>query len=200
MKTRTIFGLVLVLAVLLFSAGQPAVQAQEDSGGAGVPVVKTYLDADVEAIKAESRGAVFTDVAVQGTAWVPELRVKFSAFSIRAWGAVAKAKAAGDQWVHIPIAYPTYIKSTGEKIVYVEFCAKSSAGANTKPVKMDLWGNDGRFYTGAVSWPADNAYHCWGVSFNPGTWKQSLGISVLLHFANTTDTITLYKGWASFNE
>lgn len=173
---------ILLAAALLLVLGVSTIQAAPlDQPAASINPVAPAGDYD------------FTN---HGTAWVPENRASFLAFIPRGWGSATRVKAAGSQWVHIPIPYPTLMAGSLMYIKYVEFCAKSSNGASTKPIQMDLWEAGGtKFYSGAVSWPADNAYHCVGHTFSPATWRQDLGISVLLSYANTTDVITLYKAW-----
>ena len=61
---------------------------------------------------------------------------------------------------------------------------------------MDLWGDKQFIKTVPISWPADNDYHCFTHVLSPSIWKPTLGVSVLLRFANSTDRITLYKAWA----
>lgn len=135
------------------------------------------------------------DFTSPGTAWVLELPNK-TALTYKGWGAIVKAKtAAGQYWVHIPLPYPTVIASSSMKIKYVEFCAQSTNGAGTKPVQMDLWEYPGKFLSVGIAWPADNSKHCFGYTFTTPAWRQDLGISVLLNFANTVDKITLYKAW-----
>jgi hypothetical protein len=135
------------------------------------------------------------DFTTHGTAWVPEIRSKFGAWMPRGWGTVATAKAAGQYWVHIPVPYPSRIADSLMKIKFVEFCAQSNNGANTKPIQMDLWDYNGKFGSIGIAWPADNAKHCFTYTLVTPTFYQDLGISVLLKFANTTDVITLYKAW-----
>ena len=130
-----------------------------------------------------------------GTAWEVQAPTAFSIFQKLGWGTLVRAKAAGDQWIHIPIPYTTYIADSPMNIYYVEFCAGSNHGAVTKPTRMDLWAEDGRFLSINLVWPADNADHCLGHFFSPTIWKQDLGMSILLHFANTSDTITMKKAW-----
>ncbi len=134
-----------------------------------------------------------SDIAMHGTAWVPQARGQFAMWKTYGWGIQVKAKAPSNTWVHIPITYPTYLVDIGQKLYYAEFCAKSTHGAVTKPIQMDVWGGQVRQYTGSVAWPADNAYHCMGTSFS--AWYEDAGISVLLHFADNIDSITLYKAW-----
>ncbi len=135
------------------------------------------------------------DFTNHGTGWVNETPTQVE-LTYKAWGAVARAKTTpGEYWVHIPMPFPTYLASSFMNIKYVEFCAKSTNGAVSKPVHMDLWANDGKFLNGLITWPADNAKHCSGHTFFNPIWKQDLGISVKIYFANTTDKVTLYKAW-----
>lgn len=135
------------------------------------------------------------DFTTHGTAWVPQLRSKFSMFKPVGWGVEMKVKAAGWQWVHIPISYPSRMANDFVKIQYVEFCAQSSNGSATKPVAMDLWDYAGRFLTLSVFWAPNNDKQCVGYTFNPPVARQDLGISVKIKFANATDKITMYKAW-----
>lgn len=135
------------------------------------------------------------DFTNHGTGWVNEAPMQLQLL-FKGWGAVAKAKTTpGSYWVHIPIPYTSALAGSAMKIQYVEFCAQSTNGAVAKPVQMDLWEYAGKFYTQPIAWPADGAKHCIGHVFNPITWRQDLGISVLLSLGNTTDKVTLYKAW-----
>lgn len=146
----------------------------------------------------------FVDTVSYGTDWNPENRNFMSVWKWYGWGIEARLKAArapGSVWVHIPITLLSYNEGSALKVDYVEFCAKSTNGTATKPVKLHLWeetsGGANRFFeNNAISWPADNNTHCIGADVNPPVWKQSLGVSVQLYFANSTDTITLGKAWA----
>lgn len=135
------------------------------------------------------------DFTTHGTDWVNETPANV-ALSYKGWGAIARAKtAAGQYWVHIPVPFPSRIANSLMKIKFVEFCAQSTNGANSKPVQMDLWEYPGQFASVGIAWPADNAKHCFTYTLNPAAFHQDLGVSVLLKFANTTDRITLYKAW-----
>lgn len=140
-----------------------------------------------------------TDIALQGTMWQPERPKQFKNWFTRGWGTELKRKptASADQWVHIGVPLLTYLEDRPQKVTYVEFCAASSNGAATKPTEMDLWDNDQLIGTYSITWPADNAYHCFGHNFGAGNWRSALGVTVLLHFANANDLIVLYKAWAS---
>ncbi len=136
------------------------------------------------------------DFTTHGTAWVPEVRSYFKVFNPKGWGMATQAQAAGSYWVHIPVPFPTRIAGSLMNIKYVQFCAKSTNGASTKPVRMDLYeANGNKFLSVAVSWWADNAYHCWGYTFGTPVFREDLGISLYLTYANATDAITLYKAW-----
>lgn len=140
------------------------------------------------------RAAVFTDFAIHGTAWVKEGNTT-SKFKYMGWGTEVKAKAAGNIWVHIPIPFNTYINGVPQKVQHIEFCAKSSHGAVTKPTDFHVRTSQARVKMVYLNWPVDNYYHCGWVNFNPPVWYEDIGLSVLLHFDNTTDQITLYKAW-----
>ncbi|RJP46430.1 MAG: hypothetical protein C4583_18990 [Anaerolineaceae bacterium] len=135
------------------------------------------------------------DFGTHGTDWVSESPGKV-ALTYKGWGAIFRAKTtAGQYWVHVPVPFPTRIANSLMKIKFVEFCAQSTNGASTKPVRMDLWEYSGQFATKNISWPADNAKHCITLTLTTPAFHQGLGISVLLKFANTTDKITMYKAW-----
>ena len=152
------------------------------------------LDGEVGSSDLAAPAGVY-DFTTHGTAWVPQLRGQFSLFKPLGLGMQTRAKVAGNKWVHIPVPYPSRIANDGVSIKYVEFCAQSTNGAATKPVRMDLWDYSGRFYSINISLPATNGKHCFGHEFNPPIWKQDLGVSVLLSFANSTDKINLFKAW-----
>lgn len=144
-----------------------------------------------------------TDIAVQGTMWRAQEGKSFSQFMPLGWGTVARRKLnkPADQWVHIGLPLLTYLEDRPQKVRYVEFCARSTNGAVTKPTRMDLWDNDHSIGAYGISWPADNAYHCFGHDFGTGAvWRATLGVSVQLHFANSTDSITLFKAWAHITD
>lgn len=185
MKTRIARPAILALLVLLLVAGSAPLLA-----GAG---------------PAERAATGFVDTVSYGTDWNPENRNYMSLWKWFGWGIEAKLKAArapGYVWVHIPITLLSYNEGSAMKIDYVEFCAMSTNGVATKPTDLHLWEETGsgdgsdRFYTSVISWPADNNTHCIGADLNPAVWKQSLGVSVRLYFANSTDKITLGKAWA----
>jgi len=135
------------------------------------------------------------DFTQHGTAWLREKNSNFTVFKQYGWGTFTTAKLAGSYWVHIPVPYPSVIAGSAMKIKYVEFCAQSSNGASTKPVTMDLWEYPGRFLTVNINWQANNDKQCFGYTFPSPAFHQDLGISVKLTYANTIDSITLYKAW-----
>ncbi|MBC7224541.1 MAG: hypothetical protein H5T59_09770 [Anaerolineae bacterium] len=142
-----------------------------------------------------------TDVAIHGTTWRPEWPRRFSLFKVMGWGTETKSKNAnGSEWVHVAVPMITRLEGRLQKIRKVEFCARSTNGAATRPIRVDLWGGKKRFVTQAIAWPADNKCHCFWVSFNPPVWKEDLGVSVLLYFANTSDKITLHKAWVQLED
>ncbi len=141
-----------------------------------------------------SPAAISSDIAVHGTAWVPQKASNFSLWQPLGWGTAARAKYATDLWVHIPLNYPTYINGVAQRLLYVEFCAASSNSAISKPKSMDVWSNITKISTQTITWTAgNNVKQCVGQIFSK--WYEDVGISVLLHYGNTTDTITLLKAW-----
>lgn len=187
MKSRITRPAVLAVLVVLLVSGSVPILA----GASSAPDTRA------------SEG--YSDLVAYGTSWVPEVRNHFAQWKPFGWGIQAKLKAAQAptyEWVHIPIPYMSVAEGTAVKLDLVEFCAKSSNGAATKPTDIHLWeenvttGGSTRFYTGAVTWAPNNNTQCWSVDINPNVWKQSLGISVRLYFANGNDTITLMKAWA----
>ncbi len=191
MKLRLIATLILVLllpfGLSFMTTGAEANPEMQE------PEVTSGVYDGVEPIPYE-RGAIFTDYAIHGTAWVRQNPGQFSMFKAMGWGIEAKAKAASDQWVHIPIPFTTVINGVPQKVSHIEFCAKSSHGAITKPTLFHVRTSQTLATWTNISWPADNNYHCYWINIAP-TWYEDIGISVVLHFANATDKITLYKAW-----
>jgi len=186
MRSKIFRPTILGLLVLLVVAGSAPILAAADNPAVGPRASEGY-----------------TDLVANGTAWVPEMRNHYQLWKWFGWGVEARLKAArapGYEWVHIPIPYISVEEGSAVKLDYVEFCARSSNGAATRPVQIDLWEDTAagatRFYSGAITWTANNNRQCFGVDINPDDWKESLGMSVQLYFANSTDKITLYKAWA----
>jgi hypothetical protein len=156
--------------------------------------VSSIQAAPAETVKQTATGDY--DFTNYGTAWVPEQRTYFAAFTPKGWGTAIKPKAAGSVWVHIPIPVAVRISDTTMKVKDVEFCAKSSNGAGgTGPAHMDVYSDGGLQWSMNITWWADNSYHCYHYFVGTPVWLQDVGISVSLHFTNATDIITLYKAW-----
>jgi hypothetical protein len=172
---------ILLAVALLLVIGVPAIQAAP-------------LDTPAVSVNPVAPAGSY-DFTNHGTAWVPQVGTSFSLFSPKGLGMLTKVKVAGQQWVHIPMPYPSVIAGSGMYIAHVEFCAISTNGTSTRPIRWELWSNSGRFYVANITWPADNAEHCISHAFAAPVWQEDLGISVLLKFANTTDQITLRKAW-----
>jgi hypothetical protein len=150
--------------------------------------------AEPAAVETEALPAGTIDLALPGTAWVAEKpwRTSIRPFG---WGTRLKHKKGGSEWFHMPLALPTYVDSVARKISKVEFCAKSNEPTVVKPIKIDLWENNSRFHSSTISWPNKTSMHCHSIGFNPPVWKQSVGMSVLIQFGNTTGSVTMYKAW-----
>lgn len=147
-----------------------------------------------------ARAAGSFTATAHGTAWVPEIRAEFARWRPVGWGMQAKVKPAGvgDQWVHIPLTAAPFVDGSLTGLYSLSFCARSSYGARTMPIQVDVWNGSVRIHGEPVTWWADNAEHCWTIDFAQPKWVMTLGVSVLLHFANTTDQITLEGATASF--
>jgi len=143
--------------------------------------------------------AGYYDFTNHGTAWVAEKRGNFRLFKPFGWGIRTATKAKfspSDQWIHIPIPMPSRIADNLMYVQYVQFCAQSTNGALTRPIRWDLWDdNTGRIFARGINWPADNLKHCIGYTFSPVKWASNLGISVLVRYANATDQVTMFKAW-----
>jgi len=177
---------IAALAVATVISGAVLATAEEGAE----PVAATVEESDARASSGD------TDMVAHGTAWVAERRGKFKMFKPFGWGTKMKIKVGpSNEWVHIPIPYMSRIENDRTWVEYVEFCGRSSNGALTKPIRLDVWNNRSRIASVTISWAANNNVQCHGISFSPKVMAQSLGLSVLLHFDSTTDNITLYKGW-----
>lgn len=164
----------------------------------GSPQAARAADPATDAPTARAVGTI--TLTSQGTSWVPEVRSKFSRWRPVGWGVQAKVKAAGvgDQWVHIEVPTAPFVNGYVTGVYSVQFCAQSSNGAQTRPIRVDLWDGTTRFRSEPVTWWADNAAHCWVIEISPAHWMATVGVSVLLHFANTADQITLQSAAAGF--
>jgi len=137
----------------------------------------------------------FVHATNHGTAWVAERKWKFSTFAPIAWGMRSSAKAATTEWVHIPIPIPTYIDGTQLKVNYVQFCARSTNPTQTKPITIDLFADNVRVHSSAITWPDKVTKHCHGISF-PARWMETLGLSVRVAYADASDWVVFHKAWA----
>jgi len=178
--------MIAALAVATVISGAVLATAEEGAE----PVTVATEEADARASSGDS------DMVAHGTAWVAERKWKLKMFKPYGWGTRVKIKVGpGDEWVHIPIPYIARIENDRTWVEYVEFCAHSTNGAATKPTRIDVWDNRVRIASVAISWTSNNNVQCHGIRINPKVLAQSIGVSVLLHFANATDRITLYKAW-----
>jgi hypothetical protein len=184
MRSRILRPTILALLVLLLIAGSAPILA-----GADTPEQRATSG--------------FSDLVNFGTGWVPQLKGAFgNKWKPYGWGieaSVKPARAPGYQWVHIPIPYMSVIESTAVKLDLVQFCARSSNGAATKPTDVHVWvdSNAGatRIAAQSITWANNNDKQCITVNL-ADAWYASLSLSVQLYFANSNDVITLYKAWA----
>ena len=138
-------------------------------------------------------------MVAHGTAWVPERPGKFKTpgFKHYGWGTYTRrVKGAGNEWVHASLPYLSRLEGDRTFVTWVEFCAQSTNGANTKPTHIHVWNNRTRIEAHSISWAANNNYQCHGVTVDPPNMAESQGISVRIHYDNDTDSVTLFKAWA----
>jgi len=194
MNYRAIASLFLLLPLLFGNAS--ATTGAQVNPDAQTGVTSGVSDYDENGPRSKPEGATpWTDFSMHGTAWVRETPGAFLRWKIMGWGIEAKAKAAGYQWVHIPMPFTTYLEDVAQKVNHVEFCAQSTNGAATKPVTLHARTSAALVGNVAVTWAANNNRQCAWINWSPGVWREDIGISVQLYFANTTDQITLYKAW-----
>jgi hypothetical protein len=134
-------------------------------------------------------------MAVQGTAWVAERPNKFRRWRTYAWGVETRAEKATNQWVHIAVPTPTNIDDGYLNVFHIEFCAKAENPTMSAPKKVHIWANQKRVYTEDISWPNATGESCHKIDFAPAKWMESVGISVLVGYANRRDKVTLTKAW-----
>lgn len=138
-----------------------------------------------------------TDHVAHGTAWVAQREWKFQKIIHYGWGTWFKKRLPGNEWIHVSIPWTSYLDGSWVDVKFVQFCAQSTNGTVTKPIRVDIWENDNQIASQPIAWPADNLYHCVDVNFTPSYWAESIGVSVLVHFENKADKITFYKAWAT---
>lgn len=146
-------------------------------------------DDSIETISGQSH------VAVQGTNWVAERPGRFLRWRPYAWGVMTRAKAAGQQWVHIAVPTTTVIDDTALSVFHVEFCATTTQPTKSAPVAVHLWADNNVIHTENISWPNTTSKHCHQIDFAPATWFESVGISVLVKYANDRNKVTLNRAW-----
>jgi len=196
MKSKLPLIILLLIPLLIGSAPVTIISSPvPDDPVEATTYVYEYDPDNPVPLEVVSPNAVLTDVAVHGTLWRAEKPNKFSKFKNFGWGIWTKVKIPGNQWVHITVPLITQDESLTSKISRVEFCAKSSNGAKTKPTAIHLWSQGVKFSAHTISWPAVNTIHCAGIKFLTATWREDLGISVLIYYKNITHEVTLYKAW-----
>ncbi len=137
----------------------------------------------------------WSHMAVQGTAWVAEKPNKFRRWRTYAWGVETRAEKKSHQWVHIAVPTPTYIDTTRMHVYFVQFCAKAHNPTQSAPTMVHIWANNKRLVEQPITWPNKTEQHCVDVTLSPTEWMESVGISVLVKYANRKDKVTLQKAW-----
>lgn len=177
MGKKSAIGILLALTLIL--AVVPGIGASTEAPDADAPQATT--------------GAV--DIATQGTEWVVERKWKFKVNMPLGWGVRTKAKAATQEWIHIPLSYTTFLDGTAMKLSKVEFCAAATNPTQTKPVRMDVWAKNQRISQKNLTWPNSTGIVCQWIDYASPKWYESIGISVLVNYANDKDKVTFYKAW-----
>jgi len=136
-----------------------------------------------------------THMAVQGTDWVAERPAKFRRWKTYAWGVETKRVKAGQEWVHIAIPTPTYIDNSQLKVFHIEFCAIATKPLKSGPKAVHIWANQARIHAESITWPDTTKEHCHIIDFSPPKWMESVGISVLVDYANRNNKVTMTKAW-----
>jgi hypothetical protein len=134
-------------------------------------------------------------MAIQGTAWVAERPGKFRNWKHWGWGTATRAKEATQEWVHIAVPTPTRIDGDYMWVRRVEFCAIAAKPLKSAPVQVDIWANNVRKIQVPIVWPDTDTQHCVPIVFDPAVWMESVGVSVLVKYANRFNKVTLTKAW-----
>ena len=144
------------------------------------------------------------EVEMLGTMWQPQNRKQFKEWYVLGWGSALRlkpGKAPSDEWVHISPAVVTRSNNVWQKVSTVTFCAATSNPTVSKPLAIHLWSeNNDRFYMGNVTWSNTTARQCKSVTLSPAVFKYGVNISLLVHFANGTDQVTLQEVWIDYTD
>jgi hypothetical protein len=184
MRPRITQRLVVVGLVLATLVGGAVLATADEQPPVGV------VETDMRASSGD------TDMVAHGTAWIAERPPKFKRFITYGWGTLTRRMSRGNEWVHAPIPFISRLEGDRTFVSYVEFCAISTNGAKSKPIRIDVWDNTVRIASQAVTWAANNNVQCHGVTISPAVMAQSLGISVQVHYQNGIHDVTLLKAWA----
>ena len=158
---------------------------------ASTPSAGADLEAPAEAADIVGQ----THMAVQGTDWVAERPAKFRRWKTYAWGVETRADKATKEWVHIAIPTPTFIDGTQLNVFHIEFCAKAAKPLKSAPEAVHIWANQKRVLAETITWPDTTGEYCHKIDFAPAKWMESVGISVLVNYANRYNKVTLTKAW-----
>ena len=140
------------------------------------------------------KGALNTDIPVQGTGWVAQSPATLSHWVPLGWGTDVKRIALGGEWFHIPIPAPSFMFGNWSDVTYIQFCYKTSNTA-TYVDWMDIWSDQTQVVHKALSAPSDTGFHCYSHSFSPPKWFAAVGLSIHGTFANSAHQLTLGKAW-----
>jgi len=140
----------------------------------------------------------FTGIGMYSTNWFAEADKYFKAVKRYPSGTKFKAVAPGDFWVDLTIPVPYTIEGAVKEVDYVEFCARSSNGAKTKPKYVEVWSEEAKIANKPFIWNPNNNQQCIGVAISPAQRVFNLAVAVELKFKNTTDKIWMNGVFATF--
>jgi len=194
MKIKFLIAVIVLIPLLVTNVAlaEPLATGNSELSGTSYKIDQ-YIVADENLNLAP--GAGNTDVAVHNQDWKPEKPNKFKSFKYHGWATDIKTLAPGYYFVGTTIPLITYLDGTKQYVKYVEFCARSSNGAESMPDYWAIHEKANIWYSDNISWPADNDTHCFGYTFNPGRFLEDLSVSVRLYYKNTTHVISMEKAW-----
>lgn len=202
MKTRKMVVTICVLAaamLLLFSAAAPLAASNVPPTSSSASIFNDPPPPPPSEGPEAVHNPGPSEVEIMGTMWQPQNSRQFKEWIVYGWGTFMRlkpAKAPSDEWVHISPTKVNTLNGAAQKISYVSVCGATSNPTVTRPTQLHMWAeNNNRFYTGGIAWSNTTARQCKTVTFPPATFKLGLNISILIHFGNGTDTVTMQEVW-----
>jgi len=197
MKKSILIALIVLIPLVIGSV--PLVRATDLQPPSVTPTEISVAHSPDEGVPPEllNPDLGFVDTAFNGLFWMPEKEGKFSKIKHRAsyGGTRLRVNTPGDYWVDLPLSFDTYIDGIARKISFVEFCGQTTNYNKVFPIYWLFWDEAYNFDGVNIIWASNNNVNCSSRTFSPAVWKQSLAISVLVRFKNTSDYFTFRKAW-----